>query len=415
MVRKNIKNKVIFLSLIVVIILLMLGVIIFFSNNKYKVYEKYEETMDMYDFSKLYNNKSPKSSEYVSDIEAIKIIIAASYNNKRNVFSLTDELTTDEMWYEYAKNLNILDESYKFNANKKVTLVEVIKYLSDSKNAILNTDINSSEKPTFSDYKKYNKKQQYSILDLVSCGILNNSTTSLDGNKKIRKGELNELIINFVEKYTLLSSDATLLKSETERPSNANDYPYLLEDVDKEIYEQPYFKEDEEYFILPKDLYKVEKDNYNKISKTCENYFNSLLNINYTTITKDNFINAIKPYVIGEIDENKVQEYINYVIANKVILSGNATVQLPIIYNDGIDLRVRIKLTFSILQSDTKEDLLYLDKDYYSKLVYKEQNTIYIDAKLGYAINSNKIYNYQNPVYNMILKDYSEGIELKER
>lgn len=405
------KIKLIIIVSLIIFSLVVVSLIYLFDIYKYKRYKSYEKIMDTYDFSKLYNNGTSRSNEYVSDIEAIKIIIAAAYNSSDNVFSLIEEFTTDEMWYEYAKENGIVQDSSENKLNKKTSLIKVIEYISNTKNSILNMDISSEVKPTFSDYKDYNKEQRYAIIDLVSSEILTNNTEKLNGNKKIRKGEFNELIVNFVNKYTLLITNDSLVQNEEDMPSNSEEYPYVLENVEKEVYEQQFEIENPNDFISPAGFYKVEKGNYSEIVKMCENYYNALLNINYQSITKEGFIDSIKKYIIGDIAENKVQEYIDYVVKNHVIISGTATVQMPIVYNDGVDLRVRMKLEFSV-ESDTKENLLYLDQDYDSKIIYNEKNEIYFDAKLGYTLNSGKAYNYQRTIYTMILDKYKDNIQV---
>lgn len=411
---KSKKMKLI-IVLVLIILVFIAGIILYFlDKNIYEKYDSYESFMDTYGFSKLYNNGNPRSSEYVSNIEAIKIIIAASYNNNNSVYSLLESLTTDQMWYDYAKEYNLLDISEN-DYNKNITMIDTIKCISNSKNNILNMDVQSDIKPTFSDYNKYGKREKYSITDLVSSGILDNSTKALNGNKKIRKGEFNKLIATYVKKYTLIVSDGNLIENSEEQPSNMEEYPYVIDSVEKELYEQEFVKENQNDFISPRKLYKVEKSNYNDIIKMCEEYFNCLLNINYQNINKESFINSIKNYVIDDINENTVQQYINYIINNHVIISGKSSVLIPIIYNDGVDLRVRIKLDFSVVQADTKENLLYLDELYEKKIIYKDQNTIYIDAKLGYTLNSDKVYNYQRTIYSMILDKYRDEIELKEK
>ena len=52
-----------------------------------------------------------------------------------------------------------------------------------------------------SDFNKYSTEQQTLIKDMLWNKIIDNSTNKLNGNKSIVKGELNKLIISFVEKY----------------------------------------------------------------------------------------------------------------------------------------------------------------------------------------------------------------------
>lgn len=407
------KNKVILVIAIFIIVVSIFLIYYFIDVNKYKKYEQYEQVMDMYGFSRLYNNQSARSNEFVTNVEALKILIAASLNNTQNVQSLVDQFPTDKEWYQYAKNVNIVYEDIEENdLNKKILYIKVIKEMSDCKLYLLNGEIASNIKPTFSDYNKYKQNDKYSIIDLVSSEIINNATDKLDGNRKIRKGEFNELIINFVKKYTLLNGEETLVEDESKKPENANDYPYIIENVDNEVYEQAYNVNDEGNFMTPKVLYTLEKGNYETITKTCEDYYNYLLNVNYETINKDEFIKNIKDLLISAPDENVVNEYINYVKNNKISLSGTAKVQIPIIYLDGVNMRVRIKLDFKVNNANTKENLLYYDSKYSNKIIYQDYNTIYIDAILGYVIDSDNVYNKTNTIYQMITQEYKDKLQI---
>lgn len=407
------KNKVILIIAIFIIVVSIFLIYYFIDVNKYKKYEQYEQVMDMYGFSRLYNNETAKSNEFVTNVEALKILIAASLNNTQNVQSLVAQFSNDKDWYQYAKNMNIVYEDIEENdLNKKIKYIEVIKEMSDCKLYLLNGEIASNIKPTYSDYNEYKQNDKYSIIDLVSSEIINNTTDKLDGNRKIRKGEFNELIINFVKKYTLLQANENLVEDESKKPENSEDYPYIIEDVDKAIYEQAYNVNDESNFMTPKVLYTLEKGNYETITKTCEDYYNYLLNVDYETINKDEFIKNIKDLLISAPDENVVEEYINYVKNNKISLSGTAKVQIPIIYLDGVNMRVRIKLDFKVNNANTKENLLYYDSKYSNKIIYQDYNTIYIDAILGYVIDSDNVYNKTNTIYQMITQEYKDKLQI---
>ena len=403
------KVKIIFCCVILVVLAIAGFTMYYINLKKYDKYIKYEEPMNMYGFSSLYNNESPKSNENISYIEAVKIVIAAAYNNETSVKALNEEHTTTEEWTDFAKALNILPkEDVNYN---NLTLVDAIYLISEAKNNLLSLDIESSVKPEFSDYDKYERKQKYCIMDLVSSEIIENSKDKLDGNRKLKKGEFNELIVKFVEKFALTVTGANL-RDEEKQPENASEYPYTIEEVDKEIYEQAYTTENKDDFILPIDLYKYEKGNYDEIVNTCQNYYNSLLNVDYRNINKEDFIKKIEGLVIFEVDEEAVQKYVDYIKNNKIVVSGSATVQLPIIYSDGINVRVRTKLDFKVESpNNVFDNVLYLDDQHSSILRYKPNNTIYIDAMMGYVIGSDKLYNKSRVVYSMILDKYKDNIE----
>ena len=51
------------------------------------------------------------------------------------------------------------------------------------------------------------------------------------------------------------------------------------------------------------------------------------------------------------------EEYVKYVKDNQIQIEGSATVLLPIVYYDDIDYRVRTKLEFKIVNSNTNENI----------------------------------------------------------
>ena len=75
---KNRKYKIKMIIIIIISILAILGIVYLsytLISSKYSKYEHFEEKMDIYGFSQVYDNGSAKTSEKVTKSEAIKMIL----------------------------------------------------------------------------------------------------------------------------------------------------------------------------------------------------------------------------------------------------------------------------------------------------------------------------------------------------
>ena len=223
------------------------------------------------------------------------------------------------------------------------------------------------------------------------------------------------MLIKYIEKFNLLTSGKSdLVLEEDKGPSNKQEYPYILKEVPNEVYEQPYVESQGKDACNSLEYYKIRKEYFNITAKICESYYNEILNIDYKTISYENLKEKLKDLVVGSLKEEQLKKYIEYVKNNKIVLKGKATVQMPCIYYDGLENIVRTKLEFEIVESNTNENILYMDLlEEDQKKVYNNSNLIYIDARLGYVINSDKTYIYQYPINTMLLKMSKDKIEIK--
>lgn len=95
--------------------------------------------------------------------------------------------------------------------------------------------------------------------------------------------------------------------------------------------------------------------------------------------------------------EYQLNEYIDYVKKNKIKIEGTVTPLFPIVYYDGSNVRVRTKIEYKILSSDTKSDLIFGDRngnpgasrEFYAPTEYvNSTNTIYVDIPFGFALDA---------------------------
>ena len=93
--------------------------------------------------------------------------------------------------------------------------------------------------------------------------------------------------------------------------------------------------------VSAKDSFTDLKPYYEQIISKVENYYNTILNIDYTTIETEKFKDTIKNLTISAVTADDYAEYVNYVKTNQIKISGTAKAQEPIIYFDGFHYRLR--------------------------------------------------------------------------
>ncbi len=381
-----------------------------------KKYSKYEEKMKIFGFDYLYNNQRPNSNEPVTKAEALKLAIAAVFNTDDiSGFAAWHDEYENAIWVEYAKDSGITSENINMsNFEQKATYIDVITYLENCKKIFLKTYPVKTTDTKFKDIFEYSAEQQAAVADMLESGIITKLSDNLDGNKNIFKGQLNEMVVNFAERYnTIAPSGEKLVLDPKKQPSNANMYPYVLESVDKSYYEKPFFFYDSDK-SLPKDLYAMKKGSYSQFEERSEDFLNNILNIDYRTITEEDFKERISRYLIFKPSDVNIRYYVKYVKDNQIIIEGSSKLLLPIIYFDGFDYRVRLRLNFEVKNSKTKDNLLYLDilNDY--PVTYKNKKfDILVDYPVPITIGNNNIYMDESELYKGILDKDKCGITQK--
>lgn len=413
--KRVVKSRITIAIIIVSILLVGLavyGIISLINYNKYKPYIGFEETMKTYGFDRVYNNESAKIGESITKSEAIKMILACMFNTS-DISGFAkgpegDDKYENAIWVEYAKFRGIITDSdiNKDNAKDKATYIEVIRYLANAKTKILEKELDSAPSMKVKDLDNYKSDEQVAIEDMIANEIITINTKKINGNKHIFKGQMNELISNFAIKYNTITVNGEKVNiNEDKMPSNKDQYPYTLASVDKSVYEKEFYIDDENNFKSPKELYTVKKEYYTQIQEIAEGYYDTILNVDYNTINYEDMKDNILQYVLYGTEG--LEEYVNYVKSNKIIIQGKSTVMFPIIYFDGLEYNVRMKLEFDIKNSNTRDNLLYMDPINSDSTKVKYDNdkyTVYIDAKMGNAIGgSNALYNDNITIVNLLL------------
>lgn len=408
----SLKRKIVLLiNCIVLIVIIVFAVIFIRRYNIENKYSFYKEKMDIYDYSKLYDNHKSTSYEKVTKLEAIKFVIAAS-NNTTNLERLILAENYDnetELWLKCAYQQNIVSENEVNveNCTENATYIEFITYLYNAKINILEIKDSIDVQVLYKDYNKYSDNQKVAIESLLESNILENEDKKISGNKKLIKGIVSKTIYEYVTKLNTITvnrNEDKVVTEENNLPSNADEYPYILESVDKEVYEQEFSKTNADKFKAPSDYYKLKRKYYYTLKYRCESYYNNILNIDYNTFDVKQFIESLKPFSIDSLSEDEVNEYYNYIKENKIIIKGKATAQMPAIYSDGFYCRVRLNLQFEVISSDTNENLLIFEHLDGNTVKYNNKTyDIYIDSKLSYTLTSDCPFVSSTSIDNILL------------
>lgn len=414
--KENNKNKIfkskITVIILAVIICLVIAISLFVILKETNIeYGEYDSLMQKYGFEDIYSNDSVAPNEKVSKSEAIKMIVAATLNindiSKGFYLSDKSDVTYDnELWVRYAKSVEMISENEitKENQNNDISYIECVRYIAKAKQKILGRELDKDTIPSFKDYEGYNSEQQIALSDLVYNNIVEDSKSRLNGNKKLTKSKLNEMIVKYVVKYNLITLNEDKINiREEKKPSNEKDYPYTLIGIDKSIYEIP-FKKINDDAKTPIEVFADLKYDYSKINESIINYLNVILNVDSSNFDEDEFIKqALKTSYQGT-NTDKLKEYCSYIKSNNIKISGNAKVILPIIYFDGENYRVRLKIDYNVERADSLSNLIYGDSFSDGNVIYElGKKEIYIDLPFS-KITTGKVYYYRVNTSNSLLK-----------
>lgn len=409
--RKDRKRNIIIGIIVAIIIVIVISLGYILINKQYSLYYKYKDKMDVYGFSSVYNDGDSNTKDKVTKSEAVKMILSCVYNTPdiSGIAMPTDKTYSNAIWVEYAIKQGIVssEEVNEKTADDKVRYKDVLVWLYNVKAKILDMEPDTEEKTKIKDINAYNPDQRLAIYDLINSGVMVENTSRINGNDKLYKGKLNELIINFCEVYNTITVSNTRLNINPEKiPENVDKYPYTLASVQKDVYELPFINEGKEGFIYPVEYFPQNKQYYNQIKDYVENYYSVLTNIDYETIDANQIVRKIKKNALNEIDQEKLNKYVEYVKLNHIKTTSTVTGQFPCVYFDGKDYRVRVKIDFTIDSSDTNKNIFLYDNNVeYSQ----NQYTLYVDVKMQKNNISNTLFIEEGTIASMLAKK-SNGI-----
>ena len=410
---QNKPKEVSLFTILFVIILLAAFVGIYFGVRYLVItlkYSSYTDKMIHYGYNELYDNHKATATQNVTNAELIKVIIGSIENNK-DIYNLyykaNKNITEDNNWLAYADYLGVNSGITISELEKNATTIDAVMLLVKTLESIEGIGLSKTTlKMSDSKLSKFTKDEQALISKAVTLGVIKNKNSSLSDNNII-KGELNKLVISVIETYATMHYDKTVVNENGEivrqnisivtdkekLPENHKDYPYIVDNIEKEVYEYDYNILTKRTYKNPKQTYQVMGYLYGQTSDLIVRYFNKILNVDYATITTLNFLESITHDVAYLLDEQDVKTYVDYVKENKIKIQGEATPLLPIMYNNGEQYVVRTKITFNVLNSNTQYNLLFGDEN--NSVKYNSQQiTMYVDVPMGTTLNSNSLLVY---------------------
>lgn len=411
-----VKNKKKFVIAIIILIIITLSIFIIMIYNYIK-YKPYEDKINMWGLNELYTNNKTSFYQKVTNIEMIKFVTGLSLNlsDISGIENQKEVNFKDENWVKVAELYNIIekDKINKKNYKKSSTLKDIIITLAKAEEKIMNITFDSKKISLDSNIsKKINKIDEKYINEMIVTGILDLKDINI--NKKINKGQFNKIIVKFAEQTSAIFYDRSF-KIETNinnMPKSYKKYPFIIKGIDKEIYDIPLMGSDAENFNTPITAYKTRKKIYEQTDLRIKEYYNTILNVDYNTIDSENLKNIIEKNSLYYNNPGHYINYTKYVKDNKIILKGNIETYLPIMYYDGSNYRVRTKITFEVLSSETDMNLLlpdwisdvniqYLDKKY----------TAYADVVISQSYNSISQKILIMPIKGMLLSNTDKMIQ----
>ncbi len=417
-ILKLLKNKIFLLGVLALIVIITIIVIVvnILNATKYDKYYKYEDMMNVYGFNRLYDNESAATEETVTKIEAIRVVLGVALNTTDITEYLPDSnLFPESTWATYGEKSEItkyspIDAS---NYKEQISYIDVISYFNGAKNRFFKDIVNGELDKDIGDINEYNLDQQIAIKVLVANDILVEAINDINGNDMIFKGQLNELAVNFANEFNTLvySEDSNVNINPENLPENHEDYPYTLANVDKSIYEMPFETWDTIRFLTPTQMYAYNRTYLRQMSTISKDYLELILNIDYKTITIENFTEQINSFLVYDEEPEYIEEYINYVKENEIVITGTATPIEPAVYYDGRYYKVRTRIDFKIESSKTNEDLIYYDLfNGLVKTYEKTEYSIYVDYTLTDAMNSEAKFIKVSNIYSTLVDKVNSGI-----
>lgn len=405
---------------IIILVTIFAGKYIFISLK----YKQYTIKMKEYELNTLYDNKKANANQSVSKSEMIKVIIGSIINTKSvDGMLVITESYKNESWIEYAKIYGIIDNNYIKDLtvngkDKKAGYVDAGAIISKSLETLLNKKVLKTGDVKYSNLDDFGDLKEYVII--AGEDHLYNKIKGSLKNRNIKKGELNKMIITIVEKYGLLDpssqyQDVSIVTDKNKMPKNYKDYPYIIDSIENSVYEMDFKVSDQQCVKTPKEIYDERKEVYEQTYEKVKRYFDIILNIDYKYIDKDEFFNSLSDLFYYNYDADIVDKYVEHVKKNKIILKGTGTPLLPIIYNDGSQIRIRVKIEFRIVNTDTNKNIVFPDIYSLTSKEYKDGKYLfYSDIALGQLWENNSLKIMMDSLLDSAITNIDTIVKVKE-
>ncbi len=396
----KIKNKTKFIRAIAVILVLIVLLVIA-TNIINKViyvnkYKNYSVNIQKLGLDSLYSGGEANDYKCVTNGEAIAIIVKGCLNVE-NVENYGYEITPKSKYgayLDYAIFKGFVSELMfeKEDLDKPLTRINLLRMLGDLKTKVFEKELTATDKKiTVSKAYKLQERDKNFLKDAIANNVFDNSG-SISDTEKVRRGEFNKAIYEMTISCSTIVNDSGEIETNKENmPSNSLEYPFILKNREKSVYEKPFINSNLDEFESPNELFRYLKNSNKKIMDRVENYINYILNVDYRSINSDDIRQLASDNFLYLRDEKIIDEYVTYVKEHKIKLQGDVTTYLPAVYYDGLSYRIRLVLNFKKVEGDTLDNILLGDV-LGESITYNESNNIIVDYPLENKAATNDLY-----------------------
>ena len=402
--RMVLRIAILAIAIIVVVVLFnILGRVSY--NAKYSKYTSKVEAMGV---NKLYMDGRASDYKNVKNGEAVAMLIEACLNIQ-DIAVYGYDITGDkkyEGYLEFAKFKGLVPDAMISNEDltKDISKLELLRLVGRLKTEVLKKELSKDEiRLTVNKAHKLEELELAYLKDAVINNVYDNSGSIAEG-KEIKRGEFNKALCELtVSCSTITNGTGDVETDPAKLPSNSDVYAFILKDRKKEVYEKPFAVASQEEYESPSELFQFLKVSNPKTMKRIEKYMNTLINVDYQTITVDSFKEAVESTLLYARNSEEIEKYVEYVKANKIKLEGKVVTYMPCIYNDGNEYRIRLEVTLNVKEGNTLENVLLGDVRG-EKTTYQKQSTFVVDYPVENKPMSKELYPYIVPMTNYIVK-----------
>lgn len=368
-----------------------------------KEYSSNEVIVTRFGINTYYNNKKATAKDTVTKSELVKVLSLLSDDEDVILnFKTGNETYENQCYVTYADDWGLIKSGSISSKNQSsaATKAELFNFLAAGFTSILGGDDFQSllNKYNMQYWQSYSSPSHNNYLrDCMSISGFSSYSSDFFSEDAVTKSYLNEIIVKMCNGHAIIHKEykytgaGQIVTNVSNMPKSYQIYPYILKEIPNYVYDYPLFCSKIQTFLTPYDVFK-KRPYYLSIAKSeVEGFLSVLLNVDYNTITVNNFRDKLGIHdAYGKAKTSLVEDYVNYVKSNQIIIKGKATGLPPVIYYDDnyAMFLMRTHVVFNVVSSNTDKNLLFSD---YRVKYSKKNYDIYIDVPLNILLNVNYI------------------------
>jgi hypothetical protein len=151
-------------------------------------------------------------------------------------------------------------------------------------------------------------------------------------------------------------------------PTNALDYPYILNKWKNEMYQMKFAKLSDQTFRTPRQLFeqpaRMSKRNLDQLMHRVKKHYQLMLNVDYRTIGDPaKWAAELLKYRSQTVNKQyawkQCKEYADWVKNNQIVIRGTISPEPSMIYYSGFDYYIRAEFTFEIVRFQENKKILF--------------------------------------------------------